>query len=159
MLDRKLSSPTINVQLSAIRKIGEAQRNDILDGEHNPRRWQRCRTRASMEHGRGTGDARAVLRVEVEADLNGFVPLDRADVMVAYGPVEIGGKTYICPVRSVGIWRARSVNMLTEWNDSLGFLAWAPFATKLNDFRYDDYHYVEAGGQSQKWSDLMRWTR
>jgi len=68
-------------------------------------------------------DARAVLRVEVEADLNGFVPLDRAEVMVAYGPVEIGGKIYICPVRSVGIWRARSVNMLTEWNDSLGFLA------------------------------------
>jgi hypothetical protein len=86
----------------------------------------------------------AVLRVEVEADLNEFVPLDRAGVMVAYGPVEIGGKTYICPVRSVGIWRARSVNMLTEWNDSQGFIAWAPYATKLDDFRYDDYHTFRA---------------
>jgi hypothetical protein len=85
-----------------------------------------------------------VLRVELEADLNGYVPLDRADVMVAYGPVEIDGKTYICPVRSVGILRARSVNMLTEWNDSMGFLAWGPYATKLNDFRYDDYHKFQA---------------
>jgi VWFA-related protein len=85
----------------------------------------------------------AVFRVEVEADLNEFVPLDRDDVMVAYGPVEIGGKTYICPVRSVGIWRARSVNTLVEWN-TLSFLAWAPYATKLNDFRYDNYHKFQA---------------
>jgi hypothetical protein len=85
----------------------------------------------------------AILRVEVDADLDGFVPLDLADVMVSYGPVEIGGKTYICPVRSVGIWRARSVNMLTEWSRE-NFLAWAPFATKLNDFRYDDYHIFRA---------------
>jgi hypothetical protein len=84
--------------------------------------------------------------VEVEADLDGFVPVDHADVMVDYGPVEIGGKTYICPVRSVGIWRARSLNMLAEWGKE-NFLAWAPFATKLNDFKYDDYHIFRASSR------------
>ena len=34
--------------------------------------------------------------MDIEADLQGFVPLDRSDIMVEYGPVEIGGKTYIC---------------------------------------------------------------
>ena len=48
-----------------------------------------------------------VLRVQLDADLSGFVPLDRAAVMVEHGPVTIGEKTYICPVRSVGLWRAR----------------------------------------------------
>jgi hypothetical protein len=34
MLEKKLSASTVNVCLSAIRKlIGEAQRNDILDAE------------------------------------------------------------------------------------------------------------------------------
>lgn len=86
----------------------------------------------------------AVLRVELEADFNGFVPMGRADVMVAYGPVNLGSKTYICPVHSVGIWRARSVNTLLEWNNTQGFLTWGPYATKLNDFRYDDYHLFRA---------------
>lgn len=34
-------------------------------------------------------------------------PLSRADMLVEYGPVEIGGNTYICPVRSVAISKAR----------------------------------------------------
>ena len=29
----------------------------------------------------------------MQADLQGFVPLDRSDVMIVYRPVEIGGKT------------------------------------------------------------------
>ena len=45
----------------------------------------------------------AILRLTIEADLYGFVPLDRSDIMVEYSPVEIGGKNYICPVRSVSI--------------------------------------------------------
>lgn len=85
----------------------------------------------------------ALLRVTVQADLNGFVPMGRAEIMVVYGPVDIGGKTYICPVRSVGLWRARSLNTMTEWNTD-AFLAWGPYATKLNDFRFDDYHTFRA---------------
>ena len=66
----------------------------------------------------------AILRLTIEADLYGFVPLDRSDIMVEYSPVEIGGKYYICPVRSVSIWRARSVPTLWAWNE--GFSTWDP---------------------------------
>jgi VWFA-related protein len=85
----------------------------------------------------------AVLRVAVEQNLQGFVPADRADLMVAYGPVTIDDRKYICPVRSVSRMRMRSVNTATEW-DSESFLEWGPYATVLNDFRFDDYHLFRA---------------
>jgi hypothetical protein len=50
----------------------------------------------------GTG---AILRLTMQADLKPAYPLARADLMVEYGPVEIGGKTYTCPVKSVAIAR------------------------------------------------------
>jgi hypothetical protein len=84
----------------------------------------------------------AILRVETQADLEGFVPIDRSEVMVSYGPVTIGEKTYICPLRSVSIWRARSVTAHWEWNQ--GFRDWGPWATKLIEFRFDDYHIFRA---------------
>jgi VWFA-related protein len=88
----------------------------------------------------GTG---ALLRVTVERDLRGFVPAESADIMVAYGPVTIDDRTYICPVRSVSRMRTRSVNIQREW-DSESFLEWGPYATSLNDFRFDDYHLFRA---------------
>lgn len=87
----------------------------------------------------------AILRMDIEADLQGFVPLDRSDIMVEYGPVEIGGKTYICPIRSVSLWRARSVPTLWEWNE--GFKTWGPYATMLNDFAFDDYHIFRSSSR------------
>jgi VWFA-related protein len=87
----------------------------------------------------------ALLRLTMQADLGGFVPLNRSDIMIAYGPVEIGGKTYICPVRSVSISRARSVPTLREWNDE--FKTWGPYTTMLNDFVFEDYHVFR--GQSR----------
>ena len=80
----------------------------------------------------------AVLRLEVEADLKGFTPLHRSDIMITYGPVEIGGKTFICPLRSVAITRARSVVMLMEWDE--GFRTYGPYATEMNEITYGDYH-------------------
>ena len=79
----------------------------------------------------------AILRLEVEADVEGFAPVARSGIMVAYGPVEIGGKTFICPVRSVSITRMRSVTTLTEWDES--FRTYGPYVTALNDIRYEDY--------------------
>jgi VWFA-related protein len=84
----------------------------------------------------------AVLRLEAEADLKGFLPVVRSDIMVAYGPVEIGGSTYIRPVRSVSIMRMRSVTTLTEWDES--YKTYGPYATMLNDITYDDYHVFKA---------------
>jgi VWFA-related protein len=91
-------------------------------------------------HGQITVDPSngAILRVEIEADLPGFVPVNRSEIMVAYGPVEIGGKTYILPIRSASIWRGRRLEPLKEWNES--FMTWGPYETRLNEFTFDQYH-------------------
>jgi hypothetical protein len=79
-----------------------------------------------------------ILRVELEADITDFVPMNRADIVVDYAPRIIGGKSYVVPVRSVQIWRRRSVVALQEWGAS--FAAWGPFETALSDFTFDHYH-------------------
>jgi VWFA-related protein len=84
----------------------------------------------------------AILRLTMQASLVGFVPLNRSDIMIAYGAVEIGGKKYICPIRSVSISRARSVANLRAWNDD--FKTWGPYTTMLNDFVFEDYHMFRA---------------
>jgi VWFA-related protein len=83
----------------------------------------------------GTG---AILRVQMESELSGFVPEKRSDIMVSYGPMEIGGKMYIVPLRSVNITRSRSVGNLLQWN--AGFLTWGPYETQMNVFTFDQYH-------------------
>jgi hypothetical protein len=59
-------------------------------------------------------------------------------MMVEYGPVEIGGKRYICPQRSVVVMRVRTVSTLTVWNQT--FDIYAPYEMLLNDISYRDYH-------------------
>ncbi len=80
----------------------------------------------------------AILRLEAEADIEGFPPIDSSNIMITYGPVEIGGKTFICPVRSVSTMRTRSVTMKMEWDE--GFRTYGPYLTMLNDISYEDYH-------------------
>ncbi|MDR3727207.1 MAG: VWA domain-containing protein [Terracidiphilus sp.] len=43
----------------------------------------------------------AILRITLEAELSGGDPLLRAATVVEYGPVMIGDRSYICPVRSL----------------------------------------------------------
>ena len=80
----------------------------------------------------------AILRLRGTADLKAFPPVAVSDIMITYGPVEIGGKTYICPLRSVSILRGRSVNVLMEGDQ--GFRTYGPYATLVNDITYKDYH-------------------
>jgi len=65
--------------------------------------------------------------------------------------VEIAGKSYICPVRSVSISRGRSVVNLSEtipdrekiqWHES--FRTYGPYATMLNDITFDAFHMFRA---------------
>jgi VWFA-related protein len=86
----------------------------------------------------------AVLRLTIEADLNQGLPLVRSDILVDYGPVELGGKTYICPVRSLAVWRSRTVSILalTDWDER--FRTYGPFSTMLNDMAFDNYHLFRA---------------
>jgi len=80
----------------------------------------------------------AVVRIQKESDLAGFVPTERSDLMVSYGPVEIAGKTHIVPMRSVSLWRGRSVVVLPQWD--VEFAVWGPYETRMNVFNFDQYH-------------------
>ena len=51
----------------------------------------------------------AILRLLIEAETKPGQPVSRAAILVEYGPVDIGGRTYICPVRSLALSRAESV--------------------------------------------------
>ena len=84
----------------------------------------------------------AILRLEAKADLKSFVPLIKSDITVEYGPVEIGGKIYLCPVKSVSLMRSRSVVFLKEWDE--GFRTYGPYATTMNDITFDNYHVFRA---------------
>jgi hypothetical protein len=57
--------------------------------------------------------------------------------MVEYGPVQLGGKTYICPQRSVEISRGRSERELHEWG--MVFSLYSYFETMINDVTFDGY--------------------
>jgi VWFA-related protein len=91
----------------------------------------------------GTG---AILRLTMESEpgwirepnLNPVLPVKGAAMMVEYGPIEIGGKRYICPHRSVVVMRVRTVNTLTIWDQT--FDIYAPYEMLLNDIAYKDYH-------------------
>ncbi len=49
----------------------------------------------------------AILRITVDPELDPDGPVSRSAVAVEYAPVEIGGATYVCPVRSIAISNAK----------------------------------------------------
>ena len=79
-----------------------------------------------------------ILRLQLQFDLQEYVPEDVDEVQIDYRPIKIGGKTYFCPVRSVSIARGRSIVSLGMWDAS--FLSYGPYSTKMNDFRFSKYH-------------------
>jgi hypothetical protein len=87
-------------------------------------------------------DTGAIMRVVTNADLNEErdpdVPLIRSQIMVEYGPEELGGKAYICPQRSVEVSRGRSVGLLHEWG--MVFSLYGYFETMINDVTFAGYH-------------------
>jgi hypothetical protein len=80
----------------------------------------------------------AMLHIWIEADLPGRLPFIRTAFAVDFGPIVIGGKTYLCPTKSVYISRARTVKMLQEWDQT--FAVYGPFQTLLNDVTFTKYH-------------------
>ena len=84
----------------------------------------------------------AILRLTVVADLEPRLPMLSSGIMVEYGPVAIGEKTYICPLRSVSISRQRTVKLVEEWGESFG--VYGRFETILNDVTFEQYHIFRA---------------
>jgi hypothetical protein len=71
-------------------------------------------------------------RITLEAELTDDDPVMVSSSAVQYGRVNIGGKSYICPVRSVAVSEIRNLNM--ELVDKVG-----P-ERLINEVRFSDYH-------------------
>jgi hypothetical protein len=106
-----------------------------------------------------------ILRLTTVAELSGSSRISVGDVMVEYGPVEIGGTSHICPVKSVSLTVARTVNTrpdsqyklgadstkggspLTSVNDvqsDSDSTKAGPPLTKVNDVQFKQYHQFRA---------------
>lgn len=74
----------------------------------------------------------------VEANLHPVRPVLKTYAIIEYGPVMIGGRTWICPRRSVLSIRTRPVREVNFWGQS--FEIYSSYETMLDDFSYFDYH-------------------
>jgi len=72
-----------------------------------------------------------VFRVTVESDLKPSDPIMRAAISVQYGPIEIGGKSYICPVHSIAISLTKSYAGGDMSDREI---------LRINEVRFTDYH-------------------
>ncbi len=88
----------------------------------------------------------AILRLTMESDPGWVVEPDLSpvrlvmitDMMVEFGEIEIGGKKYFCPLRSVVVSRGRPVKPLKVWDVDLK--VYAPYETLLDDIAFTNYH-------------------
>lgn len=87
-----------------------------------------------------------ILRIVAEADLKPTEPVVRAAIMVEYGPTDIGGKTYFCPVRSVSAAKAQTVQFDPIYKFPLANQL-QPLKTSLNDVAFNQYHVFRADSQ------------
>jgi hypothetical protein len=111
-----------------------AQPND------NPARSSTVRVRPAY-HGSISLDPATgtILRITIEAEMKDSVPFQRAAILVQYGPVTIGDRSFICPVRSLALSVAPTDattlegNAPTEWFNETLFTGYHRFAatTKL----------------------------
>jgi len=78
----------------------------------------------------------SILRVTLEAEMppTGLVPT--AGIAIEYGPVEIGGQTYICPTKSVSLLRAHTA--IPQGMSSRANYKGDP-KTYLNDVEFNQY--------------------
>ena len=72
-----------------------------------------------------------ILRITVDADLKPTDPITRAAIMVEYGTVQIGGRDYTCPIKSVSVSVAPA-SVTAKATDSPRF--------SMNSVSFEDYH-------------------
>jgi len=77
-----------------------------------------------------------ILRLTVQAEQPLSSLILQSDIMVEYGPVAIGGKTYTCPVRSVSMGETGSMGVPGLFGEPTS----APDGPRLNDVTFDNYH-------------------
>jgi VWFA-related protein len=87
-----------------------------------------------------------ILRIVAEADLKPTDPVVRAAIVVEYGPIEIAGKTYFCPLRSVSAAKAQIVQFDPIYKFPLANQL-QPLKTSLNDVAFNQYHVFRGDAQ------------
>ena len=85
-----------------------------------------------------------IVRLSLEANLTASDPITRAALVVEYGSVEIGGKSYFCPVRSLSMSIAQEVQYSNgRYQRPLEFAS-RPLKTMLNEVAFEQYHMFRA---------------
>lgn len=77
-------------------------------------------------------DSGSVLRITIEGDLDTSAPLLTSQLAVQYDDVEIGGRSYICPVRAIA--------MTAMHNYKMKRINGVGIERHLNEIEYLDYH-------------------
>jgi VWFA-related protein len=100
-----------------------------------------------------------ILRLTLMADLTKSDAIAKADIMVEYGPVELGERTYICPVKSVSISLAPAhlIQQMRMPGNAPGAFTQHPTSVQpeasgtrpplqimLNEVVFDQYHLFRA---------------
>jgi VWFA-related protein len=80
-----------------------------------------------------------ILRLSVEADLKASDPIIEAAILVEYGKVDIAGRAYICPMRSISLSRAELVQVDPVYKRPLANQI-QPLRLSLNESIFSDYH-------------------
>ena len=93
----------------------------------------------------------AILRLTLETDIPPDEPIDRADLLVEYGPVELGGNQYLLPTKSVTVSSAPVPVRVNEANCAdfhctpVNFVH--PKDTVVSDTIYHSYHVFHSETQ------------
>ncbi len=80
-----------------------------------------------------------IRRITLIADLKPSEPIVRAAILVEYGPVEIGGKSYICPIRSISSTLAQALQLDTRYAFALARQL-QPLRNMVNEVAFTRYH-------------------
>ena len=81
----------------------------------------------------------AILRLTLRAITEPGGPVNRADILVEYGPVAIAGQTWICPLRSVALASVRNLDLMHDLY-KFSQTSSPQFQVKINDVSYAQYH-------------------
>ena len=96
-------------------------------------------------HGEMTVDPAtgAILRFMLQAQMKPGDPVTDAGIVVEYGSVEIAGKTYICPLKSVSSTQAHALQFDQTYLYPLANKL-QPLQTLLDDVGFEQYHVFRA---------------
>ena len=85
-----------------------------------------------------------ILRLTMVADMQPDALVRRSDIVVEYGPVQIGGVTYNCPVKSVAVSLVRYLpSVAVNWSSS-DLASLKQVLLQVNDVVFTQYHLFRA---------------